>query len=87
MKQLCLEAAKFHHQGGRSEDMLASLDRLSDVADKIQFLLQRGHVTLAAPIMAENGTRSYLFVHMWCFHSGQIIDKLMTFYNCQCFFL
>ena len=78
VKQLCLEAAKFHHQGGRSDDMLASLDRLLDVTDKIQFLLQRGHVTLAAPIMAQNGTLSYLF--LWC-AGVQIIKKCMQFFN------
>ena len=87
VKQLCLEAAKFHHQGGRSDDMLASLDRLSDVTDKIQFLLQWGHVTLAAPIMAQNGTHSYLFVRMWCFQRGQVIDKFMQFCIFQCFVL
>ena len=55
VKQLCLEAAEFHLQGGHIDDMLGSLDRLPDVADKIQFLLQRGHVKLAAPIMEEQG--------------------------------
>ncbi|KAI0224964.1 TPR and ankyrin repeat-containing protein 1 [Lamellibrachia satsuma] len=58
VKQLCLEAAEFHLQGGHIDDMLGSLDRLPDVTDKIQFLLQRGHVKLAAPIMEEHGRAS-----------------------------
>ena len=55
VKQLCLDAAEFRRKSGRTDDMLGSLDRLPDVSDKIQFLLQRGLIELAAPIMQENG--------------------------------
>jgi hypothetical protein len=56
VRNLCRQAAIYHHTHSRRKDMLASLQRLDSDADRMEFLLEYGYVREAEPLMQACGT-------------------------------
>lgn len=55
-RNLCRQAAIYHHNHSRRDDMLASLQRLDSDVDRLNFLLEFGYVREAEPLMLACGT-------------------------------
>lgn len=56
VRNLCRQAAIYHHTHSRRDDMLASLQWLESDADRMEFLLEYGYVREAEPLMRACGT-------------------------------
>ena len=53
LERLCYRAANEHHKNNREKKMMAAVERLPKVQDKIDFLKAKGHLDLAITLMEQ----------------------------------